>query len=148
METYVNCILCNATIPNCQLCQNSSACFTCYSGYTSSGSGCQCYFPSMVGCGNCIIPTECSVCNVGYFLNPTSKLCNLCTTLLQCTSCISYKRCTHCNSGYVSVYVASNDSSACQTCSSVIAKCVTCTNTFPSTVCLSCATDYGVTLPG
>lgn len=74
------CFSCNAAIPNCTTCSNSTFCTLCSGG----GSG-----------------TTCTVCTASQYLNTTSNTCINCSSVVSnCQSCTSNTQCTMCQTTF------------------------------------------------
>lgn len=81
-------------------------------------------------------------CVAGYFLNTTSKFCEICTsTLSNCLQCSSYTTCTQCAYGYT--LSTSGINTICYSCS-LLQGCYHCSS---NNTCLGCTSGYYLVSP-
>ena len=105
------CIKCNASLPNCISCTNSTYCTACVPGTILANGVCSVIesapvpvpAPTPIGCTdtNCALcpaaPGTCVTCNRGYFFNAKST-CQACA-ISNCKRCPN-DVCTFCEDGY------------------------------------------------
>lgn len=136
--------LCDACPLNCSVCSSASVCTTCQDGYDLSNGTCSissylnisnCKYPALDSSGNAI----CTQCSAGYgMMTGDQSKCVLCSASScdVCTLDADYNpSCANCSSGYAAV------SGKCQTCSSTLQNCASCSS---STSCSTCQSGYFV----
>lgn len=125
------CKLCHEALPFCSECLSNTVCLTCFTGYILSAGKCvQC---SQLGCLQCNADnSECLVCDMGFFLNNTTKKCERCVSYMPyCLLCTSQTNCSKCDS--ISYY--DSGTGKCKLCQTMTNRCQTCSELDK---CLSC----------
>ncbi len=125
---------CTACIVGCDYCSDPSTCNTCAAGWImNAASRCD---PCAFNCQSCSGADAgtgyCSICNAGFIVNTSTKLCELCPT--NCNTCTSTTVCTACNRGYV----VNKNTNKCVSCG---IDCVSCINSGMNS-CDVCETGY------
>jgi hypothetical protein len=149
-NTFGKYVACQACPANCQFCENTSGCTSCFNKfYLSQGSCVSCG----LGCGTCTNNSTCSTCvgnatlnsstsqcqcNSGFFLNESATGVNQQECVMCEESCLTCSKlainCTACSSSY---YL---NGSKCQACE---LSCATCTSMSQCTTCIANAVLNG-----
>lgn len=163
------CQYCNATLPYCLSCLNSSYCIKCindssiflkFAGSLSNANSAGGFYTTTkyTGIYGTCLPCNstyayCARCNSFVCLSCTvdmhivlvgGKICSECNMVINyCNTCKNETVCLTCINSFYTTVALNSSNTNCQSCSNLMVGCQTCKN---STVCILCAT--GITIDG